>query len=72
MTDFVHALQRRYAQPDSATPPGWAQATPDALVASLLGHRTVRAYLPDPVSDAHLHAMLAAAQSGGVALSGWA
>jgi nitroreductase len=63
MTDFARALQRRYAQPDSATPPDWAQATPDALIASLLGHRTVRAYLPDPVSDAQLHALVAAAQS---------
>jgi nitroreductase len=63
MTDFARALQQRYAQPAAATPPAWAQATPDALIASLLGHRTVRAYLPDPVSDAALHAMVAAAQS---------
>jgi nitroreductase len=63
MTDFARALHQRYAQPEGAAPPAWAQATPDALIASLLGHRTVRAYLPDPVPDATLHALVVAAQS---------
>ena len=33
------------------------------LIESLLDHRSVRAYLPDPVSDAQLAAIVAAAQS---------
>jgi nitroreductase len=61
MTDFNHALGLRYGVPVAGS--SFADATPDALIASLLGHRTVRAYLPDPVTDAQLHALVAAAQS---------
>lgn len=40
------------------SPPAWS-----ALIAQLLGHRSVRRYLPTPVSDAQLTAIIAAAQS---------
>ena len=43
-----------------AAPP---EAAMTALIAQLLEHRSVRAYLPDPVSDAQLAALIAAAQS---------
>ena len=41
----------------------WARAGANPLIESLLGHRTVRAFLPDPVPEDTLALMVAAAQS---------
>ena len=50
--------QARYGNPDVAVP---AAASP--VIDHLLAHASVRAYLPDPVSDDTLAAIVAAAQS---------
>lgn len=52
------ALQRRYG----AAQPAQALAS-SAVIDHLLSHRTVRHHLPDPVTDAQLTAIVAAAQS---------
>ena len=58
MSSTPPALIARYGA-DAA--PAEADLTP--LIEQLLAHRSVRAYLPDPVSDAQLAAIIAAAQS---------
>ena len=58
MSSTPPALIARYGA-DAA--PADADLTP--LIEQLLAHRSVRAYLPDPVSDAQLGAIIAAAQS---------
>lgn len=60
MTDTPHTLwQQRYGA-DSAAPADFA---PDELLAGLLRHRSVRAYLDRPLPAGTLEALLAAAQS---------
>lgn len=51
-------LQARYGQQAPAVPEAWSP-----LIDQLLTHRSVRHHLPDPVSDAQLTAIVAAAQS---------
>ncbi|HMY77913.1 MAG TPA: nitroreductase family protein, partial [Thauera aminoaromatica] len=51
-------LQARYGQ--ESIP---AEIALNPLVEHLLDHRSVRAYLPDPVTDGELAAIVAAAQS---------
>ncbi len=58
MSDFPFLLRQRYGS--GPTPEACAETD---LIARLLEHRSVRAYLPDPVGDAELNAMIAAAQS---------
>ena len=58
MSSTPPALIARYGA-DAA--PAEADLTP--LIEQLLAHRSVRAYLPDPISDAQLAAIIAAAQS---------
>ena len=50
--------QARYGSPDAPTPTAGSP-----VIDHLLAHRSVRAYLPDPVSDDTLTAIMAAAQS---------
>ncbi|MDD3352498.1 NADPH-dependent oxidoreductase [Zoogloea sp.] len=50
--------QARYGHPDTPVPDAGS-----ALIDQLLTHRSVRAYLPDPVTDDTLCALIAAAQS---------
>ena len=50
--------QARYGSPDAPTPTAGSP-----VIDHLLAHRSVRAYLPDPVSDDTLTAIVAAAQS---------
>ena len=50
--------QARYGSPEVAVP-----AAGSPIIDHLLAHRSVRAYLPDPVSDDQLAAIVAAAQS---------
>ena len=54
-------LQARYGR-DDAPEAGWP-APLDPLIASLLSHRSVRSYRPDPLPDWTLPTMMAAAQS---------
>ena len=65
MTSFRSALDARYGS--SLASPSAPVLASDALahpvIESLLGHRSVRAFLPDPVAPEALHAMVAAAQS---------
>ncbi len=62
MTDPSSALLRaRYGVGD-APEAGWSE-TLDPLIASLLSHRSVRSYLPDPLPEWTLPTMMAAAQS---------
>jgi nitroreductase len=65
MTDFARALHARYAMPTASPDPAaeWAAATPHPVVDGLLRHCSVRAFLPDPVPDATLLSLVAAAQS---------
>jgi nitroreductase len=57
--DTLHShLQQRYRDPEIATV---SQA--NETLAVLLAHRSVRRYLPTPVSDETLHTLVAAAQS---------
>jgi len=58
MTSKDAAFQHRYGQPELKAPEAWSP-----VIEHLLGHRSVRSYLPDPVSDDQLTAMIAAAQS---------
>ena len=58
MSSTPPALIARYG---ANAAPAEADLTP--LIEQLLAHRSVRAYLPDPVSDAQLAAIIAAAQS---------
>ncbi|GHT80645.1 NADPH-dependent oxidoreductase [Betaproteobacteria bacterium] len=48
----------RYGDPAAVPTAAWSP-----LIEQLLGHRSVRAYLPEPVSDEQLAAIIAAAQS---------
>ena len=50
--------QARYGSPDVLSPTAGSP-----VIDHLLAHRSVRAYLPDPVSDDTLSAIVAAAQS---------
>ena len=58
MSSTSPALTARYG---AHAAPADVALTP--LIEQLLAHRSVRAFLPDPVSDAQLAAMIAAAQS---------
>jgi len=58
MSDFQSLFQTRYGDASAAAP-----AAASAVIEHLLGHRSVRAYRPDPVSDDQLAAIIAAAQS---------
>ncbi|MFU2487385.1 nitroreductase family protein [Thauera sp. WH-1] len=58
MSDSPQGLQARYG---SAALPVTDALNP--FIEQLLSHRSVRAYLPDPVSEAQLVAIIAAAQS---------
>ena len=58
MSSTPPALIARYG---ANAAPAEADLTP--LIEQLLAHRSVRAYLPDPVSDTQLAAIIAAAQS---------
>ena len=58
MTTRASLYQARYGSPDVAVP-----AAGSTLIDHLLAHRSVRAYLPDPVNDHQLAAIVAAAQS---------
>ncbi|MDR2207759.1 MAG: nitroreductase family protein [Azoarcus sp.] len=51
-------IGERYGDESLPTPAAWSP-----VIEHLLGHRSVRAYLPDPVSDDQLAAIIAAAQS---------
>ena len=51
-------LNARYGQQAPGVPEDWSP-----LIDQLLTHRSVRHHLPDPVSDAQLTAIVAAAQS---------
>jgi hypothetical protein len=51
-------LQSRYRRDDSLTPPGW-----NDTLEVLLSHRSVRAYLADPLPGGTLETLVAAAQS---------
>jgi nitroreductase len=62
-TDSVAALLKaRYGAAASALGDGPAQAWAPVLDA-MLAHRSVRRHRPDPVTDAQLHSVIAAAQS---------
>lgn len=65
MSAFRDALATRYGQALGApvSSPAWQAAMAHPVIESMLGHRSVRAYRPDPVSDAQMAAILAAAQS---------
>ena len=66
MTDTPHRpndaaadlLRQRYRDPTMATPEEW-----NPVLETLLAHRSVRAFLPDPVSEARLASIIAAASS---------
>lgn len=58
MNTRVSLYQARYGSPEVTVP-----SAGSALIDQLLAHRSVRAYLPDPVSDDTLSAIIAAAQS---------
>jgi len=58
MTNPQKLIAARYGDESLAAPGAWS-----ATIEQLLGHRSVRAYLPDPVSDEELTAIVAAAQS---------
>ena len=58
MTTRASLYQARYGSSDVAVP-----AAGSTLIDHLLAHRSVRAYLPDPVNDDQLAAIVAAAQS---------
>jgi nitroreductase len=52
------ALHARYHAAPAASPPAW-----NAVLDTLLRHRSVRAYLPDPLPPGTLETLVAAAQS---------
>ncbi len=58
MSNRASLYQTRYGSPDMAVP-----AAGSPIIDHLLAHRSVRAYLPDPVGDDQLAAIVAAAQS---------
>ena len=58
MSDTQSRLDTRYGSNAMPAPQSWSP-----LIDSLLGHRSVRSYLPTPVSDDQLSAIIAAAQS---------
>ncbi len=58
MNEIDTLFQARYGDPAARAPEAHSE-----LIAHLLSHRSVRAYKPDPVSDAQLTAIIAAAQS---------
>lgn len=58
MTTAQALFQTRYGDPSLPAPAAW---TP--IIEHLLDHRSVRSYLPDPVSEDQLVAIVAAAQS---------
>lgn len=58
MNDVHDLLRQRYGSGSAPSP-----CATSALIEALLQHRSVRAYLPDPVGDAELAAIVAAAQS---------
>lgn len=60
-TDLQHLLQQRYGATDA--PPGHASAGLAPILANLLAHRSVRAYLSQPVPEEALAWVMAAAQS---------
>ncbi len=51
-------MRQRYRDPSMAAPAEW-----NAVLETLMSHRSVRAFLPDPVSDATLTTIIAAASS---------
>ena len=51
-------MRLRYRDPSVAAPEQW-----NPVLENLIGHRSVRAFLPDPVSDATLETIIAAASS---------
>lgn len=60
MTQSTHDLwQQRYRDPDSSAP----AAADHPVIAALLGHRSVRRYLEQPLPAGTLQTLLAAAQS---------
>jgi nitroreductase len=69
MSTFQRALEARYRVPGLAssapatTAAGWSDAAANPVIESLLGHRSVRGFLPDALPDGALSAMVAAAQS---------
>jgi nitroreductase len=58
MTHPQDLIRKRYGDPDAPAPTAWTQ-----VIETLLDHRSVRAYLPEPVSDDQLAVIIAAAQS---------
>ena len=58
MTHRQSLYQARYGAADVAVP-----SAGSPIIDHLLAHRSVRAYLPDPVDDDQLAAIVAAAQS---------
>jgi len=58
MNEAQELFAARYGDPALAAPAAWSEA-----IAQQLRHRSVRAFLPDPVSDDELSAIVAAAQS---------
>lgn len=51
-------LSERYGAAQTALAPDW-----NPIIEQMLSHRSVRAFLPDPVTEGQLEAMIAAAQS---------
>ncbi|MFD1704621.1 nitroreductase family protein [Methylopila henanensis] len=58
VSSFAAALSERYGDDDLATDGVWNET-----LATLLGHRSVRSYLPDPLPKGWLETIVAAAQS---------
>lgn len=56
--DALSRLHARYGNSDLSVPHSWSP-----LIEQLLEHRSVRHYLPDPITDDQLQAMMTAAQS---------
>lgn len=66
MNAYLTALATRYGlSPENGAlaAASWARAAEHPVIASMLGHRSVRAYRPDPVAPEQMSAILAAAQS---------
>ncbi|MBP6816684.1 MAG: NADPH-dependent oxidoreductase [Burkholderiaceae bacterium] len=65
MNSLLSALSTRYGASASADDmtPALRAAAANPVIESLLGHRSVRAFLPDPVAESALALMVAAAQS---------
>lgn len=58
MTTAQEIFQTRYGDATLPAPAAWSP-----IIEHLLGHRSVRSYLPDPVTEDQLAAIVAAAQS---------